>query len=329
MKTIDNDIKTGQLKKLYLLYGEETYLIRQYRNKLKNAMTDPDDSMNFSVYEGADISPREIIDLAETLPFFAERRVILIENSGWAKKTPEEIGEYMGSLPETVSFIFVEKEVDKRQRLTKAAQKSGALVEFTRQTDAVLSRWVAMRIRREGKQMTQKAYECLITKTGNDMEAIDKELEKVICYCLDREVVNVADVEAVVTDHCERRIFDMVDALASHQARKAMDMYYDLISQKEPPLLILHLLTRQFHQMMVTKAMVNKGSSNKDIALQLGCADWLVRKYQSQCRPYSMEVIKQAVNDGVSFEEAVKTGRLNDSMAVELFLVKYSGGIQK
>ena len=108
MKTIDNDIKTGQLKQVYLLYGEEQYLIRQYRDKLKKAMVAEDDTMNFSSFEGNDINQKEIIDLAETLPFFADRRMILIEDSGLFKKSAEELAHYMASVPETTCFVFVE-----------------------------------------------------------------------------------------------------------------------------------------------------------------------------------------------------------------------------
>ena len=99
MKTIDEDIRSGNLKQIYLLYGTEDYLKRQYRDKLKNALTAAgedsgmggmlsggDGDMNFNRFEGKDINPKQVIDLAETLPFFAERRVILIENSGFFKK---------------------------------------------------------------------------------------------------------------------------------------------------------------------------------------------------------------------------------------------------
>lgn len=69
MKTIDEDIKTGNFKQIYLLYGEEGYLKRQYRDKLRAALAAADDTMNVTAYEGKDINPREVIDLAETLPF--------------------------------------------------------------------------------------------------------------------------------------------------------------------------------------------------------------------------------------------------------------------
>ena len=113
MKTIDNDIKTGQFKQIYLLYGEEQYLIRQYRDKLKKAMVAEDDTMNFSSFEGNDINQKEIIDLAETLPFFADRRVILIEDSGFFKSSCEDLAEYLTQVAPATHFIFVEEEVDK------------------------------------------------------------------------------------------------------------------------------------------------------------------------------------------------------------------------
>ena len=133
MKTIDNDIKTGQFKQIYLLYGEEQYLIRQYRDKLKKAMVAEGDTMNFSSFEGNDINQKEIIDLAETLPFFADRRMILIEDSGLFKKSAEELADYMASVPETTCFVFVEKEIDKKTKMYKAVNKIGSVVEFKRQ----------------------------------------------------------------------------------------------------------------------------------------------------------------------------------------------------
>jgi DNA polymerase-3 subunit delta len=340
MKTIDNDIKTGQFKKAYLLYGEEHYLIRQYRDKLVKAMVAEGDTMNFSAYEGADINQKEIIDLAETLPFFADRRVILIEDSGLfqlrgknaddqqdgskGKASEDGLAGYLASAPESTYFLFVEEKADKRSKLYKAVAKSGNAVEFSTQTDETLSRWVLGRIRKENKNITQAAYQLFIGKTGTDMENIDRELEKLICYSMDKETIEPQDVEAIVTEQTQNKVFDMVDAITSHQQKKALDLYYDLLALKEPAMRIMYLITRQFHILMTVKAMTNQGFGNKDIASKAGCPEWAVRKYQAQCRGYSLEQLKQAVKDGTDFEEAVKTGRMNDQMAVELFIVQYS-----
>ncbi len=324
MKTIDNDIKNGQLKQAYLLYGEEGYLIRQYRDKLKRAMISEDDTMNFSTFSGEDINQREIIDLAETLPFFSERRVILIEGSGLFKKAADELAEYLGEVPESTSFIFVEEEVDRRSKMFKALTKLGNAIEFKMQTDETLSKWVLSRLRKEGKNITQAAYELFIAKTGNDMENIDKELEKLICYTYEKDSIEPEDVEAIITEQITNKVFDMVDAITAHQEKKALDLYYNLLALEEEAMRILYLISRQFRILTIVKSMTNQGFGNKDIASKAGCPEWAVRKYQSQCRAFSLEQLKQAVRDGVEYEEMVKTGRMDNQMAVELFIVQYS-----
>ncbi|MBQ2901357.1 MAG: DNA polymerase III subunit delta [Agathobacter sp.] len=324
MKTIDNDIKRQEFKKVYLLYGEERYLIRQYRDKLKNAMTSPDDTMNFSSFEGDDINVKEIIDLAETLPFFADRRVILIEDSKLFKKGGDELGEYMEDLPESTFFIFVEEEIDKRSKLFKAVGKCGNAIEFGTQTDETLMKWVGGRISREGKNITQAAYQSFISKTGTDMQNIEKELEKLICYTMDKDVIEPEDVEAITTEQLSNKVFEMVDAIASHKQKHAMDLYYDLLALKEAPMRILFLITRQFQILLTVKVMGNQGFGNKEIAAKAGCPEWAVRKYQGQAKAFPLDQIKQAIADGVMYEELVKTGKMNDQMAVELFIVQYS-----
>ena len=317
MKTIDNDIRDGRIKRAYLLYGEERYLIRQYRDKLKKAIVTEDDTMNFSNFEGTEINQKEIIDLAETLPFFAEKRLIIMEDTGLFKKGGEDLAEYLPSAPESTFFVFVEEEVDKRSKMYKAIGKSeGAAIEFSQQSDDTLARWVGGRIKKEGKGMTQAAYNLFIAKTGSDMENIDKELEKLLCYCLEKDTIEEADVEAITTEQIQSKVFDMVDAISNHKQKVALDLYYDLLALKEPAMRIMFLITRQFQMLMIVKSMSNKGFGNKDIASKAGCPEWAVKKYQAQGRGYSLEQLKKAVNDGVSYEEAVKTGQMNDQLAV-------------
>ena len=81
MQRINEDIKSGNFRQMYLLYGEEAYLRKQYRDRLKKAMISDDDTMNYSYLEGKDISIGAVIDLAETLPFFADRRVVVVKQS--------------------------------------------------------------------------------------------------------------------------------------------------------------------------------------------------------------------------------------------------------
>ena len=95
MKKLGEEIRTGQLKQIYLLCGDEAYLRRQYRDRIKDALMGEGDLMNLHCFEGKGIEPGEVIDLAETMPFLAERRVLVIENSGFLKKGGEALAEYL------------------------------------------------------------------------------------------------------------------------------------------------------------------------------------------------------------------------------------------
>ncbi|MCI8327736.1 MAG: DNA polymerase III subunit delta, partial [Lachnospiraceae bacterium] len=170
MKMIEKDIETGKFQNVYLLYGEESYLKRQYKEKLLHALIEKGDTMNFSSYSGKEINPNELIDLAQTMPFFAERRVILVEDSLFFKNTCEELVSYLQELPEQTCFLFVESVVDKRSKMYKQVKKVGRITCFDRQKDDVLMRWVGSRLKKEGKTMTKVAYQQFITKTGDDME---------------------------------------------------------------------------------------------------------------------------------------------------------------
>ena len=187
MKTIDDDIRSGNFKQIYLLYGTEAYLKKQYKDKLKNAMAAPDDNMNFTTFEGKNINPKEVIDLAETLPFFADRRVILIEDSGFFKSSCEDLAEYLTQVAPATHFIFVEEEVDKRSKMYKTVKNNGKIVEFSAQSEELLTRWILTRLKKEGKNITGSVMQLFLSRTGTDMGNIDRELEKLICYALDRE----------------------------------------------------------------------------------------------------------------------------------------------
>lgn len=324
MKTIDNDIKMGQLKNVYLLYGTEDYLKRQYRDKLKHALVEPDDTMNFSAYEGKDINPKELIDLSETLPFFKEKRMILLENSGFFKNSCDDLAEYMSQVPESTCFVFVEEEVDKRSKLFKAASRAGSAVEFETPKEDMLIRWILGRIQREGKKITQSVMQLFLSKTGSDMENIDKELEKLICYTLDKTEISAADVEAICTGQTENKIFEMIDAISAKNQKKALDLYYDLLALKEAPMRILFLIARQFQNLLLIKSMSAKGYPAVSIAKTAGMPSFAVQKNLRQAGAFKINQLKEAIEDCGQAEEDVKTGRMADQLAVELLIVKYS-----
>lgn len=327
MKNIQADIKSGNFKQAYLLYGEEAYLKQQYKYNLEKALNPDDDTMNFSHYEGKGIDVKQLIDLCETMPFFADRRVVLLEDTGFFKNKSEELADYMKELPDYLCMVFVESEVDKRNRMYKAVKACGTIAEFARQDEKTLMRWAAGILGKAGKKITQRDMELLLTKTGTDMGNLRMELEKLICYTEGRDVVTAEDIEEICTTQTTNRIFDMVRAVTEKNQKRALDLYYDLLTLKEPPMRILFLLAKQYRQLLQVKQFAEAGLAQPEMASKLGVPSFAVRNIASCARAYTISELEQAVKDFVDAEESVKTGRLEDKLSVELLIIKYSSKV--
>ena len=324
MKSLNEDIKTGQFKQAYLLYGEEAYLKKQYKDKLTKAMLPEGDTVNYAYYEGKGTNPAELIDLAETMPFFADRRLIVVENSGFFKNATPELADYIKNMPETACFLFVESEVDKRGKMYKSVKDKGRAVEMGRQDEKTLLYWLAGMVKKEGKQIKESTARYLVAKTGTDMENLEKEMEKLFSYTLGQTEITVQDVDEICTTQITNKIFDMVEAVATKQQKRALHYYYDLLALKEPPMRILYLLSRQFKLLMEVKDLSGRGYEKSQIAKTAGLHPFVAGKYIKQCHSFSEEELRSIMEDAANMEEMVKTGRLNDRMSVELFIVKYS-----
>lgn len=324
MKTIDEDIKNGQFKSVYLLYGSEDYLKKQYRDKLCRALVGEGDTMNFSKFEGENIVVEEMIDLSETLPFFADYRVILVEDSGFFKKSNETLAEYLQECPETTHFIFVESEIDKRSKTYKAANKNGSAVEFTMLDERMLAQWIGARLKAEGKTITRDAWAEFLNRTNDSMENMDKEIEKLISYTHDKDGITKEDIEAICIGQIHTQVFEMINCIAQKDPKRVLEYYHDMLAAKEPPMRILFLIVRQFRQMIVIKELAANRVDNSSIARKVGMPDFAVRKNLGLCRNFSIPQMQELLIDAADCETQVKTGQLDERMAVELLMMKYA-----
>lgn len=324
MKSLNEDLKTGKFKQIYLLYGEEAYLKKQYKERFIKAMLPEGDTMNYAYYEGKNTDIKEVIDLAETLPFFAERRLIVFENTGFFKSAGADLADYISDMPDTTYFIFIESEVDKRSRLYKAVKAKGHIVELGVQDENTLRRWVQGLVKKEHKTMEPGDIVYFLNKVGTDMENITKELEKLVCYAMDRDVLTREDIDAVCVTQITSHIFEMVNAVAEKNQRKALDLYYELLALKEPPMRILFLLTREYRILFHVKALLKQGYGRKEIASKAGLHPFAAGRYMDQAKRFHTRELRAAIEEGADIEQRVKTGLLTDHLAVELFLVKHS-----
>ena len=235
-----------------------------------------------------------------------------------------DLADYIKEMPESACFLFVENEVDKRSRLYKTVKAKGRAVELGFQDEGTLKRWVAGLVRNENRQAGEQTIAYFLNKTGTDMENITKELEKLFCYTLGRDTITKEDVDAVCVTQISNHIFDMVDAVAQKKQRRALELYYDLLALKEPPMRILFLMIRQYRILLQVKGLLKSGYGRKEIASKAGLHPFVAGKYMDQAKHFPTKELRAILEEGAVLEQSVKTGKLTDHLAVELFLVKYS-----
>ncbi len=323
MKVIKEHIKTGNFKQLYLLYGSEEYLKKLYRNKLKTAIIKDDNEMNYSYFEGKEAEPHKIAEIGQTLPFLSDYRLIIIEDSGLFK-SQNDLSDRCKDLPQSTIIVFVEKEIDKRNKLFKLLKDKGCVSEMNGLDEKNLKLFVASLLEQEGKKITEAMVVYLLDKIGRDMVNICSEVEKIISYTLDRQIVLQEDIDAVVTTQITGKIFQMIDAIGSKQSGKALALYYDLLSVREKPMSILFLITRHFNILLQVKDLQAQGFAAAAMGEKVGIPPFSVSKYLSQAKNFTAKRLKEALEFGIDVEEQIKTGRLQEKIGVELFIVTFS-----
>lgn len=324
MKNINHDIETNTIKKFYLLYGSEDYLKRQYKDKLVEALADPEDNMNLNYFEGSGMNLQDVLDIGETLPFFADNRVIVLENSGLFKKAPEDIEKKIAGFPDSTYVIFVEKEVDKRNRLYKWIGKAGYASEMNTPDEKMLFAWVKGLCRAEGKQIDEAAIFYFVEHMGTDMLLLRNELEKLFCYQMDKERITIDDIREVCISQATDKMFDMLDAIGSRNQEKALLLYHDLLALREPAMRILYMLTRHFHILMQISLLTAEGKDNKTMASVCGIPPFSVKKYAAQAGRYSYEKLRGMVEKCQATDQGIKTGMVQDIVGVELLIIEFS-----
>lgn len=338
---IDEHLKNNEFANLYLLYGEERYLIRFYKNKLIRANVAEGDTMNFMTFHGPKIDEAELIDAMNTLPFFAKKRVILVENSGFFAskskkdegkdegKSGERLAKCLGEIPDTVMVIFTEETITERLKTVKAAQGSGVVEEFKTPSGEDLRRWCVGYIKLAGKEMSKDAYEELLKRGGNDLSELSIDLEKLIAYTGERTAITREDVVTMLPPQLDFNVFYLIDGVAEKNPDKVMREYHLIVddAKTESPLGLMGRIAQKFRQMLSVVALSENGASNGEIMKTLGIKEkneWMIRKLNSAAANFSIEDMRSVLSDIAMFDTGIKTGIYEDRIALESLLLKYS-----
>lgn len=334
---LKEDIKNKKIRNIYLFYGVEEYLKKYYTDTIEKILVNEDmKTLNVITLEGK-IEDRKVIEACETMPVFSERKVVVVKNSGFFKskkksgeqvreETPQnkELETYLRNIPDHVCLIFYETEINKNLKILNVIKNNGLIVEFPFQKPADLVKWVVKVFRSYGKDIGNIAASRLVDSCEQAMNDILNEIEKVVLYIGDRTKVTENDVEIICTKSIKSRIFDLTDAIVEKNGIRALKFLDDMLALKEPVLKIFYMITRQFRQILEMKLLMEEGMGSVEAASRMGVTAYTAGKLSKQARNFTVKKLKDALEESLMLDAAIKNGRLEDRTAVELLIAKFA-----
>jgi len=331
MAALVKDIQNKRIAPVYLFYGEEAFKRRYYKNLLKEALNNGmGQAMNYTVFEGKNINWQEVYDATQTLPFFAEKRLVVVENSGKFQTgagSAEPSGfleRALEELPQSTCLAFFEEHAAKNRRLFKTISSKGVVCECEPDKEDVVLTWLARGFAREGKKFRKSTLELLIHRVGLDYDMLRMESEKIFAYVGDREVIEDSDVLLITCETVESRVFDMTKAMSEKNIRLVMERYHELLLNREPPLRILGALRSEIRSMLQVEELSAQGMRSQDIARQVGRPWSVVEMIQRRLRIYSQQQLIQMLDAIAQTDQRIKSGDLEDKTGLEMLLVQFS-----
>ncbi len=329
MKELKREMKEGVFKRVYLFFGAESYLLEKYESEMKEAIvSEQKQIMNFDIYTGKTVPTNTIFDAANTLPFMSEYRLVIVKDSNLftsgRKDETETMADFLSQIPESTVLIFIEQEVDKRNRLYKKVNELGRAVEFTSPTEKDLISWVQRLFKDNGKEISQGTAILLLRTVSADMQQVTNEMSKLVAYKHDGDVIEDADIYAISTKTVETKIFDLVGAVGNKQPQIALDIFSNLLVMKESPIMVISMIARQFRFILQCKELNQMNASNAEIATTLSIKSFIVGEYLKQGRNFSRDKLISAIESCLLSDIDIKIGKIDGQLAVELLIVKYS-----
>lgn len=317
------EIREGRLRPVYLVYGEESFLVEEVYRALRDAIVRPETAdFNFHVLEPGPDQLTQALSLAQTQPFFADRRLVVVKDCPAiaprrrAASDDEASGDagdaalldYLKApVPSTV-LLFLAGAVDGRRKTTRALTAAGGAVECQplKPEDAVM--WVQQRAQSEGKRIGTQAAHLLVERVGTDLGLLARELEKLALYVGRAGEIRPRDVETMVANLAETEIYRLTDAVLKRERARAMSLLQRLLQQVDHPLQLLAALINRFRQLLMVKALAARRLPRREAAALARMHPYAYGKLAEHAATVDRAQIAAALRRLLEADLAIKSG---------------------
>ncbi len=317
-------IKSRTLPPVLYLYGAEPFLRQKALLQIEKAVLTPgNEDFNRHIFYGKGISVADVTEAVMTLPVFAEKRLVVIKDA--QALTAADLDSLSGCIEQPVAetcLVFSGDKIDSRRKFFKNLKKIDALVEFKPLSERQIPAFIRQHLEDLEFSITGDALALFVIRVGCSLLEVMTELEKLTLYAGTPRLIDVADVQAVVSSIRAENIFAIGNAVGQQDAARALILGRHLVADGEAPLKILALLTRHYRQLWKARELQVEGRSSSEIARGVGVPPFVVGELISQGRRYSRKDFRRAFGLFVEADLAMKSSGSQAEVVLENLLLR-------
>lgn len=304
---------------IYILYGTEKYLIDKYIKQLKNENSIQ--SLSTSIYD-TDVEIETILEDANSIDMFGNKKLIIVNNSiifseTKQEKSIEKLINYIKNPNQDCILIFtisVEK-LDERKKIIKEIRKNCIVKEFNNFDNKIIKDMF------DDYNIDNFTIEFLKDRVGNNLDILDKEIEKIKIYKDQDKIITKDDILNLTSKNIDTDIFSLIESIVLKDKEKAISIYSEMIKMNEEPIKIIVMLANQFRIMYQSKKLTKMGNSVNNIAELLGIHPYRVKLALEKGNKYSEKDLISNLYKLATLDEEIKMGKKDKYLALELFLI--------
>lgn len=303
-----------EIKPVYLFCGNEKYIMQKAEQALLEALGLTQDSPDYIKLDGKICKAQEICEQCETMSFTQSRKIVRVSDYV-PNEDVQQLISYMEEPSEDCVLLLIMPDADKRSRLFKAASKY-VIAEFQALEGESLKSWIIKTVRSLGKEISPGEADFLAEYADNALESLNNELKKLVLFSHGDRIIR-EEIEQSVTPGRDYNIYAIADHILNKEADRALVLCGQLLAQKESPIYIMGIISKQLRNLLMLKNLPN-GIGKTEIARMVDIKEFMVDKLMKRSALISERRLEESLKILLETDEGIKTGKIEQELALRL-----------
>ncbi|MCA0982688.1 DNA polymerase III subunit delta [Halobacillus yeomjeoni] len=319
---------------VYLLYGEESYLIQENKNKIiEQNLHKEDQEFNISQYDLEEVPIEDVVTDAETYPFLGDKKVVIAYHPVFLKGKPDKLPfehdvdallEYVKQPADYTVLVLIApyEKVDERKKIFKSLKKQGEVISCQPVKEWDIDKWIQTLARELHITVPESIHELFANEIGTNLMALRKEMEKLALNVGEGGVVSKELAEQLLSHSAEASGLKLVDAVMEKDLGRAVRLFKDLEKLNEEPIALTALLASQFRIISQAKVLKQKGYGQNQMRSYIKAHPYVIKMAMKRERYFTDLELNEIMEQLAETDHTLKQGKMEKSLAFEMLLYR-------